>query len=279
MTSFPRSSVRRIIAATDGSPNGDYSAHVAREIAAAADAELVVLAVTWPGQPPPSIMMELPCAGGRPPAPSALAERVRCEVLVGYPSIEIVRTAEQLDASLLVIGRRPLVDVGDAMLGPTADQIVRRSSVPCLVIPTGTWHQAPRILAAVDGTDRGAVVLAGAARVAELCRGSTRAVTVFPNPPMGGVETMTDPMVGERVRRIAELRKDRGRRSVDAAPGPPVLVRHGDPVDEVLAEAGDGVDVVAVGMHRLGQPDSYLERGTARRILRRSTGAVLTVPL
>ncbi|MGH7591948.1 MAG: universal stress protein, partial [Gemmatimonadales bacterium] len=160
-----------------------------------------------------------------------------------------------------------------------ADQVVRRSTIPCLLIPDGSWRDRPRILAAVDGTDRGAAVLRGAARVAELCRGSTRAVTVFEIPPIGGVSAVVDPMVGDRVRRILELRQDRGRRRVDAAPGPPVLVRHGEPVDEVLAEASGGIDVVAVGMRRLGQPDSRLERGVARQILRRATGAVLTIPL
>lgn len=251
---------------------------VARAIAASVDLELVVLCVVAPGQALPPIVAQWTAtrAGRRS---TAVTDRVRVEVLTGYPSIEIVRCAECLEGSLLVIGRRPVADLGDAMLGPTADQVVRRSSVPCLVIPDGSWHERPCILAAVDGTDRGASVLRGAARVAELCHGSTRAVTVFEAPLIGSGTAMSDPMVGDRVRRIGELRKDRGRRSVDGGPGPTVLVRHGEPVDEVLAEAAGGVDVVAVGMRRLGQPDSDLERGIARRILRRSTGAVLTIPL
>lgn len=258
-----RSPTRRIVAATEGSPHGDYAATVARAIAAATGAELVVLCVVAQGEAPPPIAGQwtATASGG---APTAVAERVRVEVLAGHPSIEIVHGAERLKASLLVIGRRPAAELGDAMLGPTADQVVRRSSIPCLVIPDGAWRDHPRILAAVDGTERGVAVLRGATRVAELCCGSMRAVTVLGAPPIGGV---------------AEWPKDRGRRRADARPDPPVLLRHGDPVDEVLAEAGSGVDVVAVGMRRLGQPDSSLERGIARRVLRRATGAVLTIPL
>lgn len=279
MTPTSRSSVGRIVAGTDGSPRGEFAVRVARELAASAGAELVVLCVVSEGgTAPPRVA---PPAGVRGGAPSgtAVAERVPVEVRAGHPSIEIARCAEHCGATLLVIGRRPSAEVGQMMLGPTADQIVRRSSVPCLVVPTGAWRPAPRFLAAVDGTERGAAVPAGAARVADLCGGSIRAVTVFAELPMEGAGSMIDPAVAERVRRIAQLRTGRGRRRVDAVPGPPVLVRHGDPVDQVLLEASEGVDVIAVGVHRLGPPDSDLERGIARRILRRATGAVLTIPL
>lgn len=275
----PRSPVPRIVAGTDGTPRGDFAVHVAHGLAATAGAELLsVCVIPERGNVPPSVAPRARARGGAPSG-TAVAEPVPVDVRIGHPSIELVRCAERCGAILLVIGRRPPAEVGEMMLGPTADQIVRRSSVPCLVVPTGRWRSEPRFLAAVDGTERGAAVLAGAARVADLCGGSVRAVTVFVDLPMAGPKSMIDPAVAERVQRIAHLRKDRGRRRVDAAPGPPVLVRHGDPVDQVLLEASEGIDVIAVGIHRLGPPDSHLERGIARRILRQATGAVLTIPL
>lgn len=279
VTPSPRSSGRRIVAGTDGSSHGDHAAEVAAEIAAAADAELFVVRVIRAGEAAPSTVGRWSVPRRSEVASAAIDDRVRVEVLVGHPSIEIVRSAERLDASLLIIGRRPSVDIEGMVLGPTADEVVRRASIPCLVIRGGAWRIHPRILAAVDGTERGSAVLSGAARVAELCGGTIRAVTVFAGPLSGGAASLADPEVGERIRRIDALRKDRGRRRVDGVLGPPVLVRHGDPAEEVLAEASEGIDVIAVGIHRLGRPDSHLERGIARRVLRRASGAVLTIPL
>jgi nucleotide-binding universal stress UspA family protein len=175
------------------------------------------------------------------------------EILIGHPSIEIAREAERRGASLIIIGRRPVEAAGTAMLGPTADQIVRGASVPCLVLSPGPWRPTPRILAAVDGTERGERVLAGATAIAHLLRGTVRSVTVVAAPRLSP--------------------------SGRTGPDGPRVVRSGDPVDEVLAEARVGVDLLAVGVHRLGRPDSDLERGIARRIIRQARGPVLTIPL
>ncbi|MGH7590270.1 MAG: universal stress protein, partial [Gemmatimonadales bacterium] len=137
MPLLPRAPIRPIIAATEGAPHGNYAAGIARQIATSVGAELVVLRVVAPGEAPPPMAAPWAGTGG---VSAAVADRIRVEVLVGYPSVEIVRCAERVEACLIVLGRRPPADLGDAMLGPTADQVVRRSPIPCLLIPDGSWR-------------------------------------------------------------------------------------------------------------------------------------------
>ncbi len=101
------------------------------------------------------------------------------EVRFGHPSIEIPRYAETHAADLLVLGRSPRSQADRFRAGDTADAVVRRSTVPCLLVPHGT--ASPRhLLAAVDGTPRGKLVLSRARELARAAGMSCRALTVAP---------------------------------------------------------------------------------------------------
>jgi nucleotide-binding universal stress UspA family protein len=169
----------------------------------------------------------------------------------GHPSIEIPRFAETHGADLLVLGRPSRTQAQRFRAGDTADAVMRRSVVPCLLVPPGA--SAPRsLLAAVDGTPRGRRVLDEARALAQLTGMSCRAVTVEPHGPS---------------RLQAEL-DDRLR------------VRHGSIHDEVLAEIREtDAGLLAIGVRR-GGPPGVLELGSVGRHLAHAAPCpVFTIPI
>ncbi len=116
-------------------------------------------------------------------SPGAEDELPEVEVRFGHPSIEIPRYAETRAADLLVLGRTPRSQAARFRVGDTADAVVRRSVVPCLLVPPGAASPS-RILAAVDGTPRGKLVLSQARELARLTGMTCRAVTVETGRPI-----------------------------------------------------------------------------------------------
>ncbi|THE66503.1 universal stress protein [Salinadaptatus halalkaliphilus] len=56
----------------------------------------------------------------------------------GRPAREIVRYATAHDVDLIVVGRTGLRGVAAPLLGSTADRVLRRASVPVIVVPPPT---------------------------------------------------------------------------------------------------------------------------------------------
>ncbi|MBF2090060.1 MAG: universal stress protein [Synechococcales cyanobacterium K44_A2020_017] len=66
--------------------------------------------------------------------PSKPYEKVQFTVLVGTPSIEIIRYAKEQQISLIVIPSHGRTGMGRLMLGSVAERVVRRSPCPVLVL-------------------------------------------------------------------------------------------------------------------------------------------------
>jgi nucleotide-binding universal stress UspA family protein len=189
-----------------------------------------------------------------------LGERVRVRAAIGIPAIEIVRAADTLGADLIVVGRPRGPETGHAPDPDGADFVsatVRRARVPCLVVPEGFtgWRG---IVAALDGTPAARDVLDAARRAGTACGVPVTAVHVAAPAlvPAGAAEPAREPV-----------------------PPVEIVLRAGDPVAEVLAAARDaGANVVAFGQHRGGPADPGC-RSVAARLLARTPGAALTVPL
>lgn len=54
----------------------------------------------------------------------------------GHPHDEILDYAEEVNAAVIVVGTQSRNPVSRVLLGGTADKVVRRSSIPILVVPT-----------------------------------------------------------------------------------------------------------------------------------------------
>ena len=68
---------------------------------------------------------------------NAIGKRDRCayEIAVGDPATEIINTVDRLAADLIVMGTQGNSGPKRLFFGSTADAVLRRSTVPVLVVP------------------------------------------------------------------------------------------------------------------------------------------------
>ena len=191
---------------------------------------------------------------------------VTLDVEFGHPSVEIPRVAENQGADLIVMGRKPRSQAARFRVGDTADAVVRRSRVPCLLVPPDS-PPVRRVLAAVDGSPRGSKVFVSASELARLIGASLRAVTV---------EVSDHDEPDDAARRTPRARTARLQSEI----GPALTVRHGPIFEQVLAEIHDiQSDLLVIGNQR-GGPPGVLEVGSVGRHLTHGAPcAVLTIPL
>jgi nucleotide-binding universal stress UspA family protein len=195
---------------------------------------------------------------------------VELGIAVGVPDIEIRQLAEQQKADLLVLGRKQRSQMARLLLGDTADSVARQSRIPCLFVPpdSGPLH---RVLVALDGSERGMVVLKAACGFARSAGTGLRVVTVEANP--------AEPAIAPSTRLADEVRMLLAR---EAVPGtiPDLEVRSGPVVEQILAAVdATGDDVLAIGYHRGGLPGIIEAGSTARHLAHTAPCAVLTIPL
>lgn len=209
----------------------------------------------------------------------------RQEVRYGLPGVEICRFAEDQEAGLVVLGRKNRSTMQRLLLGDTADEVVRRSQVPCLAVRAGVEQAFGQVLAAIDGTERGLSVLFAALDLTRSIDGTLRVVTVEPYLA-GEAERELSPST--RSARLAQsvdrIRLDDHHGTawdrVGSTGDSPLVIRRGQVVEEILAEVtACGADVLVIGYHR-GGPAGVIEAGSvARRVLHQAECAVMTVPL
>lgn len=237
-----------ILAADDGSPVGRHATAVAEGLAREAGGVLTVVSVlTSPGDPLPSSLVE---AGPR--------------VAHGIPSIEIVRTAEAIGATLLVMGRSAS-GACHPRLGSAADGVVRRSLVPTLFVPAGQLAFR-RVAIAIDGTDRGMAVLDVGESLSGLGAKEVEILTVEPVPESTGA-----PPPGIRSRVLDAAARFRGPST------PAVQVLQGDPTQVITDHLEQtAVDLLVIGVrHGIGGDST----GVGRGLLYTARCALLTIPI
>jgi nucleotide-binding universal stress UspA family protein len=263
--------LQHIVVATDGSDTGQGACRVAMDLARRASARVTVLRAVAGRRVPVGAWRDSSEAelahlrAGMVAAPAADGVPVKYDVEFGHPSVEIPRFAETHAADLIVIGRTPRTQATRFRVGDTADALMRRSRVPCLMVPPDS-PPIRRVLAAVDGSPRGSKVLAAASDFARDVGAILRAVMVEPAAPADEAPGPVAP--GARAARL------------QATLGPALRVRRGPIFEQVLAELHDGgSDLLVVGMHR-GGPPGVLELGSVGRHLAHAAPcAALTIPL
>ncbi len=185
---------------------------------------------------------------------------VESHIEFGHPSIEIPRHAETAMADLIVLGRKPRTRAMRSHQGDVADEVMRRSTLPCLLVPP---HAAPihRVLVAVHASVRGWRVITEARDVTNAIGATLRAITVEP-----GVEHPQAISQAGTLKLRAEL-------------GDILTVRHGVVFDQVLAEVHEtSPDLLIIGVER-GGPPATLQRGSVSRQLAHAAPCpVLTIP-
>jgi nucleotide-binding universal stress UspA family protein len=278
----------RIVVAVDNSNASREAARCAARIATLCGGELTVLAVA-PGAGAPGANNSTPLdlieasLGGNffdefPSLPIDLAG------VHGLPQIEIGRYAEHRKADLIVLGRKERTRSARLFLGDTADAVLRRSRIPCLVVPPGLVTFS-HLMAAVDGTDRGFAVYEYAVAFAHACAMDLNVVTVEPQWT-GEPPALSKQVWSTRTEKLAALIGSRTRRGGKAGPGGGVCatdnllhVRYGEAVGEIVAEVAEvGSDVLVLGFHRGGPPLVVSASSVSRKLVHAAPCAVLSVP-
>jgi nucleotide-binding universal stress UspA family protein len=249
----------------------------AAELAARLGGELTVLgsvpelepgAGAWPGHPALD-RVKTWVSGVLPPGSTA----PRIAARGGLPGVEIPRFAEEVNADLLVIGKGELTGAGDL-----ADTVLRRSRKPCLVLPCH-WERLAPILVALDGSERGFQVHHAACELAARMRAPVQSVTVEPPDRDGHAAGPSARSLRLQARVQALAAGGNGSAALKLA-SPPLHIRAGDVVREVLAEVADvGAGILAVGW-RWGGPSDRIPTGSVgRRLALEAPCGVLAIPL
>jgi nucleotide-binding universal stress UspA family protein len=234
--------IKRILAATDGSTQGEHGVALAQALSREAGQKVEVLAVETGGLP--------------------------------LPGVEIVHRAEAWGADLVVLGRAEPPASPAVSRGSTADAVVRRSKGPSLLVPRSAKKKILRVMLALDGTQRGMGVLGGAMPLVALTGAQVKAILVLPDlsvcfPDSDGRKHPARSLVEEALERVPDLG---GRRILE--------VRHGDPVREIVdAMRSCGADLLVIGVRRGGPTGEMGSGHVGQDLLQTVPGAILTVPI
>jgi nucleotide-binding universal stress UspA family protein len=285
----------QILAAADESEAGHQAVRSAIDLAARARADVTVMRAVPVGAVAvaagPTEAADFAGVGIEHPSIQDLHQWIRTElraqrepphvvagIAAGVPAIEICRLAERREADLMVLGRKQRSQFTRLLLGDTADAVARRSRIPCLFVPpnSGPLRQ---VLVALDGSERGMIVLREALGFALGAGASLRMMTVEAGPADESAELASALPMARTARLESELQALLTKKPV---PGvvPAVEVRRGAIVEQILATVhAIGADVLVIGYHPGGLPGIIEAGSTARRVLHAAPCAVLTIPL
>lgn len=255
--------VRHILAATDLTAAGEHAVAWSRQLAAKVGARFTPLLVHF------AVPVDDRAAvrdGYAKDIPDGMV------VVDGVPAIEIVRYAEAQAVDILVLARSERTPDPGVAVGTSADAVIRRADLPVLVLPRNQ-DRITRVIAALDGSERGLAVLRLATELKPFL--GSNPVAVFVEPADRSEGGAVAPSSGRHEFLKSAMRSlSRGQEEI------PLLHRTGNVIDEVLqglsAEAGD---LIMVGVRRGGPADPFESTGNGRRILAAAKCAVLTVPL
>ncbi len=283
--------LRHIVAATDVSEAGHHAARTAMNLAERSSARLTIMRVaprklaarhaevtvgrTWAGSETDETTESLRRWLETNVMEPGELERIQIGAAVGIPGIEICRFAESQNADLVVLGRKPTADMTRLLLGDTADAVARRSSVPTLFVPQ-VVAELSRVVVALDGTQRGMMVLQEAVDFARYTGADLSVITVEDTPGHQGMEEMSvPPLRGLSVQsRMNEFSSERDYSQIQVA------IRTGDVVESVITHCLETqADALVIGYHRGGAAGVLGPGSTAQRLAHAAPCAVLTVPL
>ncbi|HYH78717.1 MAG TPA: universal stress protein [Longimicrobium sp.] len=206
-------------------------------------------------------------------------DRITCRAVCGRPGDVLPALAAELGADLLVLGHTRRGGAAAAVLGTTAQRVLRASTVPVLSLHAGALRTGyGRVLLATDLSPHSAQALTVGARVARFL---ARPIEPRLHPLYVTVAAYQAAVAGipgwapENV--DAELAEFLG--ELPDFVGQAGAVRTGEAAGEILAEAAEWkADLVVVGTHgRRGVPRLLLG-SVAETVLRRASTSVLVIP-
>jgi nucleotide-binding universal stress UspA family protein len=141
---------RRIVVGVDGSDQSIHATRVAAGIARARDAELAIVTVVRPpegwwgvvGSPPTAEALGDALSDAQQQVLDKTVASVDLEGIsydtfeeIGDPSQRLIEACDQMDADLLVVGRRGAGFIKRVVVGSVAKHVVDEAPCPVLIVP------------------------------------------------------------------------------------------------------------------------------------------------
>jgi nucleotide-binding universal stress UspA family protein len=197
-------------------------------------------------------------------------------VVAAPAAAAITDVAEEVGADLLLVGTSRHDSFPLSLLGTTNRGVLRRATLPVLIMRAGGAVVPSRLLVATDLTPMSTAAYAEGVRLA-LSAGVTPTVRTL---LVMGDSLLALPVEGRLLRAVAE--QELARFTDAATVGPERVervVRQGEPAAQILAEAnGWGADLIVLGTHGRRGLERVLLGSVAEKTMRDSPCNVLIVP-
>jgi nucleotide-binding universal stress UspA family protein len=286
-----RDPVRRIVAGLSELTVGDPTLLVAMEVARESGAELHLVHAY---ELPPLMTMSPGIDAAFPEGPVRYAEMlqdsleaavrplrggesVKCRVELGAPGPALAAVAEEVGADLLIVGAARRSRLARAILGTTAQRVLRDAAVPVLVARRPVTRPPRRVLLTTDLSELSSAVHETAVDTIDAffgLPGQVRSLMVL------GWQVVPAPLTSEALERAARAELETFLQERDSVvPLVEPRVRSGIIADEIVAEAREwDADLLVVGTHARGWGARLMLGSVAEAALRDAPCNVLAVP-
>ncbi len=298
---------RKILVPTDFSPAADAALDQAVALARSNDAEVTVAHVVKDVYTTMQLMAYAPAWG---PMSEQLAEerqalrlraheelrrviapyeaagaRIRQEVLVGAPFVEIIHAVQLEGYDLVVTGTRGHAAVKRALVGSTATRLARKCPCPVWIARPRETGELRSVLVPLDFSDTSRKTLETAASLASSTGATLHLLHVYDTADMYGVPVLPEEAKAEfaryrrQVRRAALGQLKRMSDALSPQPGKTTLsLAPGIPWKAIRTTARRiGADVIVMGSVGRGGIPGLLIGNTAEKVLHAADASVLIV--
>ena len=282
-----------IVAGFDNSPSGFDAVALARRLADATDARLIVAYIYLEGVsaidvvPPPELVEQR--------RDEALSIVRRASIVldgfqrwepIAYASEPAARglheVADHAGAELIVVGSTHRHGLGRVVPGTTGERLLHGSACPIVIAPAGWRRDAIETIGVgFDDSPESRAALAAAATLARASGASLRALNVFepPNPanPVYAVSSHGYTEITGELRDMRRARLDRALGELPAAAEAGRQITDGHPA-EVLAAESERLDLLVIGSRGYGALRATLAGSVAHELSGSSRCPLLLVP-
>lgn len=272
----------RILYATDGSDNSLAGAQLLASLDLGATDVIAVLSVATGSDSQPAVDAVNSAVRRLPTEPTHLETIVRGN----HPADEILRTASELPADLLVLGARGHSGLATLLSSSVSDQVLRRAHCPVL-LARPTPNGLRRVLLGTDGSP-------GAARAAEYlatlplpAECEIRLLTLLPAFEQIAREHLAvGPPLAPEVTTLAELQRTQAQAHLDEvaaaliSAGKKVVteIRGVDPAEGLLETANEeGTELIVLGTHTQSRMERFFLGSVSESLAHQARCSVLLV--
>jgi nucleotide-binding universal stress UspA family protein len=136
--------IQRILVAFDASPHAEHALDVALSMAGDMKAKLFVISVIRPPEPAESAEFHAVLEDGQERYEKCFAPlreqakqkgiELETDIILGHPAEQIIHKADQIQASLIVMGKRSHTILHRWMLGSNSERVLRYAHCPVMIV-------------------------------------------------------------------------------------------------------------------------------------------------